>query len=490
MKGEMHYVDLHYKGVRIRRGWRHLVYQCFVVVWMLGTLGALAVAAWKYPQLLKPTWVRGLTTLEGWKLTGKLILFSSLIGVAVMGVSALLFYKLWDYVADLQRLCWIIYTYPLYLTNDILEPNMFQEKKSQVKREIAYFPHLYYRRRKGMREITIRLDGSKFHKAGDLQKLLGVLEDVYSLTVTDIRERKGYLTYCMLPDASRFRISMEEVEPKGYRIPLMRGITWDISKVPHALVVGGTGGGKSFLLNILIRAFLKMQAVLYICDPKNSALADYGRILPYVAVTPEEILKSIRACIREMDARQGSMKNRADYVEGQDFTHYGLSPVILILDEYTAFADSLAKKEKDEFKSGLSQLVLKGRESGVFVILATQRPDAEYLSGNIRDQLGLRVTLGKMSADGYRMAFGKVEQQLKNAGERGRGYLYMDGYLFVKEFYSPLVPEGYRFITEAAKLPGVKPRAFEETKKASVDSEDRQEEGVSGNVGITYEWEK
>lgn len=105
----------------------------------------------------------------------------------------------------------------------------------------------------------------------------------------------------------------------------------------------------------------------------------------------------------------------------------------------------------------VTQIVLKGRASGVFLILAMQRPDGEYLKTALRDNFMKRLAVGRLTASGYRMIFGdenekKTFKYIK--GKIGRGYVSNNGEL-AREFYSPLVPiaEGYDFISELAKLP-------------------------------------
>lgn len=448
MSNGLHYIDLHYKGIKVQRGWRYLLYKCFIALYVCSVAGIMfRFCMFEQWNILKfQEW----ETLD-WNSIALRFLYACLTGAVITGVS-MFFYPLWDYIADLQRLCRLIYSYPLYLTNDILMPNLLKEQKTQVKREIAYFASLYYRRHKKRIEITVKLDGSKFHKSGDFDKLLGVLEDVYDCNVVEVKLRKNFMTYCLIPDIIKNRIRVGEVIPEGYEIPLMKGICWNVARVPHALINGGTGGGKTFFLHILIRGFVLMGAELHICDPKNSALADYEMVLPDVAVSAESIMGQVEQCVRIMEARQERMKKSRRDGKGYDFTCSGLLPVVLIIDEYVAFTNVLMKKEKDSFLASLKQLVLKGREAGVFVILATQRPDASAVSGDIRDQMGLRVALGEMSQDGYRMTFGATDQTLKNKGVRGHGYLHMPGYNFIREFYAPLVPDSYRFISEISKL--------------------------------------
>ena len=58
-------------------------------------------------------------------------------------------------------------------------------------------------------------------------------------------------------------------------------------------------------------------------------------------------------------------------------------------------------------QSRLNNIILMGRQLGIFAVLCTQRPDAKNIGGDLRDQLSLRVALGMMSSDGYSMVFGE-----------------------------------------------------------------------------------
>lgn len=84
---------------------------------------------------------------------------------------------------------------------------------------------------------------------------------------------------------------------------------------------------------------------------------------------------------------------------------------------------------------------MKGRQYGVFVILATQKPDAETIPTNIRDQVSLRVSLGKMYREGLKMTLGDDFDELP-AGEQlqGQGFIYLDGegWSMPRTFKSPL----------------------------------------------------
>ena len=439
------FVDLHYKGVRILQGWRHLKRDTFL---MLAGGAFLLVLLVPMREIVTAAFLS-----KDWEMLGKAALFTGVLGF-VFAAGSLLVFPVWNTLHDLQSLCGVIYTYPLYLVRNYIGENALAEGAdgSKVKREILYFPCMYYRERRGMVEVTVKLDGSQFHNNGDFENLTKILEEAFTLNMVDMTQRREYLTYHLFRNGEKNRIGIEDVQPEGYRLPLMKGCVWDIREVPHGLVVGGTGGGKSFFLNALIAGFLRMGAELYICDPKNSSLSDYGRVLPDVVSDAEGIIENVRKCVQVMEERYQSFKEQEGYLSGTDFSFYGLYPVILIVDEFTAFVSVLDKKGREEFKTLIGQIVLKGREAGVFVILATQRPDAADLDGKVRDQLGLRVALGEMSQDGYRMTFGSIDQKLKANGKAGQGYVYLNGMRYVQRFCAPYVKEGYAFIDEAGKI--------------------------------------
>jgi DNA segregation ATPase FtsK/SpoIIIE-like protein len=151
------------------------------------------------------------------------------------------------------------------------------------------------------------------------------------------------------------------------------------------------------------------------------------------------------------------MTNHPDYKAGKRYSDYGLTPEFVLFDEWAAFISSLDFREFDEVIQILTQIVLKGRQSGVFLILAMQRPDAEYLKSALRDNFMKRLAVGRLTSSGYRMVFGdenekKVFKYIK--GKIGRGYVANNGEL-AREFYSPSVPfdKGYDFHEELSKLP-------------------------------------
>ena len=73
----------------------------------------------------------------------------------------------------------------------------------------------------------------------------------------------------------------------------MKNLVWEYDALPHALIAGGTGGGKTYFLLTLIEALLHTNAVLYILDPKNADLADLGTVMGNVYHTKEEMIDCV-----------------------------------------------------------------------------------------------------------------------------------------------------------------------------------------------------
>lgn len=131
-----------------------------------------------------------------------------------------------------------------------------------------------------------------------------------------------------------------------------------------------------------------------------------------------------------------------------------MAPYFVIADEWSALMAEVNDdyKKRLEIMKPLIQLILKGRQAGVFVILATQRPDTEDIDGKLRDQFNVRVSLGKLEAVGYLQIFGKAGEKKNffNNDVRGRGYISTGE--DPREFYAPLVPKDYSFKEGLAKI--------------------------------------
>lgn len=130
-----------------------------------------------------------------------------------------------------------------------------------------------------------------------------------------------------------------------------------------------------------------------------------------------------------------------------------LKPIVIVFDEYAAFTSMSNSKINKEVQSYLFNLILKGRQAGIEVIMLMQRPDANLLSGNIRDQFGIRIGLGNMTNDGRKMIFGTTDTVYKSIQEIGGGYILIDGqHIQPIYFESPFIGEEFNFLEEVTKI--------------------------------------
>ncbi|HDC7389357.1 TPA: cell division protein FtsK, partial [Staphylococcus aureus] len=167
-----------------------------------------------------------------------------------------------------------------------------------------------------------------------------------------------------------------------------------------------------------------------------------------------QILKQLREANNEMEARFRLMNDSSDYKIGNDFRNFDMRPYFIIFDEVTAFTSTLDKKELQEMNDYLINIIMKGRQAGVFMFLTAQRPDADVIKGNVRDQLGLRVSLGNLSNDGYRMTFGQTDKEFQTIHDSdiGRGYISILGQYNEPILFDAPLMEQYDFVEDVKQI--------------------------------------
>lgn len=266
------------------------------------------------------------------------------------------------------------------------------------------------------------------------------LSALVGLTVYNKVDKISYCDYYFRKKQDE-RIVMASNQGKAHNdsiyIPFNSNLTWNVLKQPHLLLAGVTGGGKTTFLNYLIIEMKKMRATVYICDPKRSDLSSiqhfWGK--EYVASETNNIARLTREVKEQMMERFAIYKeNPENFVYGASYVDYGLEPIFLVFDELGAFRAGADKKTFAETMSNLTEIVLKGREMGVFVILSTQQPNASNIPTELRDNLSVRIALGNMSNEAYRMVFGDLEG-LETVSGQGTGYIFLDGLGWSKPKY-------------------------------------------------------
>lgn len=291
-------------------------------------------------------------------------------------------------------------------------------------------------------------------KASELELLL---ESALRLRLYEKIESIDYVLY-------RFKYNTDKqiiVGNSNYKnlypdeIKINSSISFRLSKNPHILLAGITGGGKTTFLNFLILRLLSMKSDIYIADPKESDLSSLSMILgKNVASDVNNICRIAREVKEKMVNRFSSYKgNRDNY--GKNYLDMGLNPIVLIIDELGAFraAASRDKKNFDDFMSNITQIVLKGREVGVFCVLATQQPNSNNIFTEVRDNLSVRIFLGNPNSEAKRMVFDSLELPNETVTEVGQGFIYFDGLNAPRKVSFPFLDyTKINFLDEVEKL--------------------------------------
>lgn len=285
--------------------------------------------------------------------------------------------------------------------------------------------------------------------AGDLEKLFFAdFKARHDFRSSGLFSKRAYSQFIFSDNKESQRLRLEDlVYDEKLGIRLMDGAYWNFIKSPHLLIAGGTGGGKTIFLLCLLKVLAEFS-MLEICDPKKSDLSvldNFPVFKGHVYVEIEEIVNCLKEAVTFMEQRYRQMgldaKNPEDVKIGNNFQSFHLPAKFIVVDEWTAFVASLDPMKARLVDDLMAQLILKGRQAGVFLIIAMQRPDAQYLSANLRDNMVARIALGRLSKTGYRMIFGEDYSEknylfIKN--KIGRGYAALDGER-PSEFYSPLI---------------------------------------------------
>ncbi|MGM7426363.1 FtsK/SpoIIIE domain-containing protein [Enterococcus faecium] len=440
------------KGKKIKPTNKHLVY--LFTLYAYSTICFLVVSIFHLPLLFKLSW-QTIQLKDGLHFIQSPRFLSSLIAALFLCLIATLLFRRFcsDTLKQLQhrqKLARMILENGWYETKEIVNDGFFKDlSSSKTKEKIRHFPKMFYRLKNGFIHIQVEITLGKYQD--QLLQLEKKLESGLFCELVEKNLKESYVEYILLFDTIGNRISIDQVTAKHGQMKLMEGVFWEFDALPHMLIAGGTGGGKTYFLLTLIESLLHTNANLYILDPKNADLADLETVMPNVYSKKEDMLACIQQFYDEMMQRNTEMKHLPNYKTGENYAYMGLPANFLIFDEYVAFMDMLGR-ENAEVLSKLKQIVMLGRQSGFFLIIACQRPDAKYFGEGIRDNFNFRVALGRMSELGYGMMFGPdTNKQFFLKPIKGRGYVDT-GKNVISEFYTPLVPKGYDFLEKIEHL--------------------------------------
>ncbi len=177
----------------------------------------------------------------------------------------------------------------------------------------------------------------------------------------------------------------------------------DIDKMPHALIAGTTGSGKSVLMHALITSLLFRNSPdelkVIMIDPKRVEMAHYNDIphlLAPVIVEPEKILSALKWAMAEMDRRYKlfqsvGVRNIQGYNEMSGFQ--ALPYIVIFIDE---LAD-LMMFAPVEVEDAITRLAQLARATGIHLVIATQRPSVDVITGLMKANIPTRIAFNVSS---------------------------------------------------------------------------------------------
>jgi len=178
---------------------------------------------------------------------------------------------------------------------------------------------------------------------------------------------------------------------------------YSIAKMPHVLIAGATGSGKSVLLNAWITTFLfrtrPEELRLILVDPKRVELTLYNGIphlLTEVVVEPDKIISALKWTVSEMENRykefsKAGVRNLEGYnvLEGAEKKPY----IIFIIDELADIM-TFAPGDAEELITRVAQMA---RATGIHLVLATQRPSVDVITGLMKANIPTRIAFNVSS---------------------------------------------------------------------------------------------
>lgn len=225
-------------------------------------------------------------------------------------------------------------------------------------------------------------------------------------------------------DMVRFKEIMEsdEMETTKMELPVPIGknidgssIIADIQKMPHLLIAGATGSGKSVLTNSFIASLLMKktpdEVKFILVDPKQVELSDYNGIphlLTPVITDMKEVVNALQWAVKEMEIRYSNLareqvRNIQGYNQKKGFA--AMPYIVIVIDE---MADMMMTANKVDAETAIVRLAQKARAVGIHLILATQRPSVNVITGIIKANIPGRVGMSVTSSTDSRVILDRI----------------------------------------------------------------------------------
>ena len=259
-----------------------------------------------------------------------------------------------------------------------------------------------------------------------------------------------------LPNNSRENVYLSEIlnnsdfKKRDIKLPIALGksisgnpIVGDLSSMPHLLIAGTTGSGKSVCINTIILSLLYRhtpdKCKFILIDPKMLELSTYEGIPHLLCPVITEAKKAASVLgwvVKEMESRYRLMtKEGVRNIDGYNAKHKLPMPYIVVVVDEMSDLMLVAGKEIENYIQKLSQMA---RAAGIHIIMATQRPSVDVITGTIKANFPTRISFQVTSKIDSRTILGEQgAEQLLGKGDM----LYMSSANRIVRIHAPFVSD-------------------------------------------------
>ena len=259
-----------------------------------------------------------------------------------------------------------------------------------------------------------------------------------------------------LPNSKRENVYMSEIlasndfSKSNIKLPIALGknisglpIIGDLATMPHLLIAGTTGSGKSVCINTIILSLLyrhkPSMCKFILIDPKMLELSTYEGIPHLLCPVITEAKKAASVLgwvVKEMESRYRLMtKKGVKNIDGYNSKHSLAMPYIVVIVDEMSDLMLVAGKEIENYIQKLSQMA---RAAGIHIIMATQRPSVDVITGTIKANFPTRISFQVTSKIDSRTILGEQgAEQLLGKGDM----LYMSSANRIVRIHAPFVSE-------------------------------------------------
>ncbi len=198
-------------------------------------------------------------------------------------------------------------------------------------------------------------------------------------------------------------------------------VQWlNLPRLPHMLIGGTTGAGKTLFLYSMIKALTQLNGPetveLVLIDPKQTDFG-YFEKLPHlregrIIYEPEEAVEMLNDLLKTELPRRTALLRQYECRDIHEYRQQtGAEPmpfIVVIIDEFADLIQSLAAKERKQFEENVGRLAQRTRSVGIHLVVATQRPDMKVIPGNLKNNLDCRVAFRLASGTDSRVILDEV----------------------------------------------------------------------------------